>query len=69
MLYFPFLRTASILRMLPFHAFVTQARIGPGCDGCKANVLTITLRQSQQCNVKMPYFNQMYEKKAIESYA
>ena len=29
---FPFLRTAFILRILPFHAFVTQARIEPECD-------------------------------------
>ena len=28
-----FLRTASILRIFPYHAFVTQARIEPGCDG------------------------------------
>ena len=32
---FPLLRTAFILRILPFHVIVTQARIEPGCDGWK----------------------------------
>ena len=27
----PFLRTVFILRILPFHAFATQAQIEPGC--------------------------------------
>ena len=40
---FPLRHTASILRIHPFHAFVTQARIEPGCDGWKAKVLTTTL--------------------------
>ena len=44
-------------------------RSEPGCDGWKVNALTTTLRQSQQCYVKMPYLNQMYEKNAIEGYA
>ena len=66
---FLLLSTASILRMLPFHAFLTQAQIEPGCEGWKANALTTTLHQSQQCNVKMSYLNQMYEKKVIAGYA
>ena len=66
---FPILSTTSILCILPFHAFVTQVRIEPGCDGWKANALTTTLRQSQECNDKTPYLNQMYEKKAMEDYA
>ena len=56
---FPFLGIASLLSLLPFHTFVTQVRIEPGCDGWKANTLTTTLRQSQQCNDKMPFLNQM----------
>ena len=40
----PFVSTASILRILPSHAFVTQARIEPGCNGWKANALTTRLR-------------------------
>ena len=66
---FPFLSTGSILRIFLFHAFLTKVRIGPCCDGWKANTLTTTLRQSQQCNDKMPYLNQMYKKKAMEGYA
>ena len=31
----PFLRTASILCILPFHAIATQVRIEPGYDGWK----------------------------------
>ena len=63
---FPVLCTASILRILPFHAFAIQALIEPGCDDWKANALTATLRSSQQCNTKMFYLNQMYKKKAIK---
>ena len=66
---FPFLSTASILLMLPFPVFVTQVRIKSGFDGWKVNALTTTLGQLQQCSAKMPYLNQMYEKKAIEGYA
>ena len=66
---FPFLSTASILHILSFHAYVIQVRIETGCGGWKANAVTTTLRQSQQRNIKMPYINQMYEKKAIEGYA
>ena len=65
---FPFVGTASILCRLPIHALLTQVRMEPGCDSWKANVLTTTLRQPQQCNVKMSYLNQMYEKKAIKGY-
>ena len=36
-----------------------------GCDGWKANILNSKLCQLQQCIVKMPYLNEMYEKKAI----
>ena len=61
-------RTASILHILPFHAFVTQARIQSWCDGWKMNALTTTLHSSQQCSSKMSYLNQMYDKKAIEGY-
>ena len=66
---FPLLCTASILRIIPFHAFVTQAQIELGRNGWKANVLTTRLLRSLQCNSKMSYLNQMYEKKAIEGYA
>ena len=45
--------------ILPFHAFVTQARIEPGCDGWKANVLTTRLRRSQQCCSKMSYLTKV----------
>ena len=61
----PFLHTASILRILPFHAFATQARIEPWCGGWKLSAITTTLRSLQQCNDKMSYLNQMYEKKAM----
>ena len=54
--------------MLPFHTFVTQARIEPGGDGWRAGAVTTTLRHSQQGVVKMPNLNQMYEKKALEGY-
>ena len=63
------LSIASILQILPFYAFVTQVRIELGCDGWKANALTTTQHQLQQCNDKMLYLNQMYEKKAMEGYA
>ena len=66
---FPLLRTVSIPHILPFHAFVAQAQIEPACDGWKAKALPTTLRSSQQCNCKMSYLNQMYEKKSIEGYA
>ena len=66
---FPFHGIPSIFRILPFHTFGARARIEPGYDGWKASVLTTTLRQSQQCSVKMPHLNQVYEKKAIEGYA
>ena len=66
---FPFQSTASILCILPFHTFVTQVRLEPRCDGWKENALTTTLRQLQQCNDKMLYLNQMYEKKAMEDYS
>ena len=62
---YPFLRVASILRIHPFHAFATQARIDPGCSGWKPSTITTTLRSLQQCNDKMSYLNQMYEKKAM----
>ena len=65
----PFLSSASILRILPFHAFVPQARIKPGCNGWKTIALITRLRSSQQCIIKIPYLNQMPEKKAIEGYA
>ena len=66
---FQFLSTVSILCILPFHAFVTQAQIESGFDDWKANALTTTIHQSQQCNIKMLYLKQMHEKKAIEGYA
>ena len=52
---FPLLHTASVLRILPFCMFVTQARIKPGCNGWKANALTTrpTLRSFRQCSYKM----------------
>ena len=50
----PLISTASILRIFPFHVFVSQVQIEPSCDGWKANALTTTLHQSQQCIVKMP---------------
>ena len=65
---FPFLSTIALLRILPFHAFGTQVGIELGCDTWKAYALTTTLHQSQQCNDKMSYLNQMYEKKAMEGY-
>ena len=67
-IFFPISRVlcTSLLRLLPFHTFVTQVRIEPGCDGRKANMLTTTLRQSQQCYDKLLYLNQMFEKKAME---
>ena len=60
-----FLRTASILRVLSFHAFATQARIEPGCSGWKLSTITTTLRSLQQYYDKMLYFKQMFEKKAM----
>ena len=38
-------------------------QIEPGCDGWKANALTTTLCQLQQCKHKMPYLNQMLRKR------
>ena len=66
---FPLLHTASILRVLPFHDFVTRARIEPVCNGWEAHAITTRLCQTQRCNIKMLYLNQMYEKKAIDRYA
>ena len=43
----------------------TQVRIEPWCDGWKLSMITTTLRSFQQCNDKMSYLNQMYEKKAM----
>ena len=40
----------TLLRILPFHTFVTQVRIEPGCNDWKANVLITTLRHSQHCS-------------------
>ena len=44
---FPFQCTASILCILPFHAFVTPAWIVLECDGWKTNALTTRLCRSQ----------------------
>ena len=41
----------------------------PDCDGWKAHVITTQICQTQRWLIKMPYLNQMYEKKAIEGYA
>ena len=60
-----FLRTASILRILSFHTFATQARIEPGCSGWKLSTITTTLRSLQQYYDKMLYFKQMFEKKPM----
>ena len=54
-----------ILRILPFHAIATPVRIEPGCDGWKLSTITPALCCLQQCNDKMSYLNQMYEKKAV----
>ena len=59
------MHTASILRIFPFLAFATQAQIETGCSGWKPSMITTTLRSLQQCTDKMPYLNQMYEKKAM----
>ena len=66
---FPFRGIRSILGILPFHAFGARARIKLDYNGWKANVLINTPRKLQQCNDKMSYLNQMYEKKAMEGYA
>ena len=60
---FPFLHTASILHITPFHAFTTQTQIEPGCSGWKLSTITTTLRSLQQCDDKISYLNQMHEKK------
>ena len=62
---YPFLHTASVVRILSFHAFATQARIEPGRGGWKPSTITTTLRSLQQCNDKMSYLNQMHEKMAM----
>ena len=59
----PFVSTASMLRILLFHAFVTQVQIELRCNGWKANALTTRLRRSQQCMIKMPYLNQGFQAK------
>ena len=56
------LRTASALRNLPLHTFAPPARIEPGCDNWKPNTVTTTLCNLHQCDDKMSYLNQMYEK-------
>ena len=58
---FPFLLTASILRILPFLAFATQALIEPGCRGWKPSTIATILRSLQQRNEKMSYLNKMYK--------
>ena len=55
----PFRGILCILQILPFPAFGARARIEPGYGAWKANALTTTPCQSQQCNVKMQYLNQM----------
>ena len=56
------LHTASILRILPFHAFTPQVGIEPGCEDWKLSAVTTTLRSLHQLIDKMSYLNQMYEK-------
>ena len=65
----PFLRTASILQILPFDTIATQVQIEPGCDGWKLSTITTTLCSLQQYFDKMSNLNQMHEKKAIQGYA
>ena len=51
----------SILEI--FHSIQTRPRIEPDCDGSKAHAKTTRLHQTQHWVMKMPYLNQLYEKK------
>ena len=44
---------------------LTQVWIEPRCSGWKPSMITTTQCSLQQCNDKMSYLNQMYEKKAM----
>ena len=64
-----FLARSCVLRLYSifFHSTHSQPKreYEPGCSGWKLSTITTTLRSLQLCNDKMPYLNQMYDKKAI----
>ena len=62
---FLLLHTVTLLHILPFHTFVTQTRIEPGCEGWKTNILTTTLHSLQQysCKMSKAYLNQIMRKR------
>ena len=61
-------RAVHLLSHFSF-SFLNPPRISIDRDGWKKHALTTRLHQSQRCHIKMPYLNQMHEKKAIEGYA